>query len=275
MKKLIFLFLVTIIKFSIAQTYSAMSYNIRYSNNHDGENNWESRKGAVCDLVDYYSPDIIGIQEGLVSQLNNLKICLPCYDYFGVGREDGKKQGEFTAILYNTNKFSLIKAFTIWLSPKKHSISTAWDAALPRTATFVLLKSEKNQQKLWVINTHFDHKGIKAREESAKLILDEIQKVNKTNLPIILTGDLNATRNSVPVNYIEKHLKNSIESSRKKHYGPLGTFNRFDKDAELSSPIDFIFTHKIKVLSHRHIDDRREKNLWVSDHLPVFIKFSF
>lgn len=275
MKKIIFLFSVIIIKFSIAQTHSVMSYNIRYSNDHDGENNWEYRKTAVCNLVNYYSPDIIGTQEGLVGQLKDLKKCLPYYDYFGVGREDGKKQGEFTAIFYNTNKFNLIKSFTIWLSPKKYSVSTAWDAALPRTATFALLRSKKNQQKFWVINTHFDHKGIKAREESAKLIVSEIQQINTANLPVILTGDLNATRNSAPVNYIEKHLKNSIDSSRKKHYGPLGTFNGFDKDAELGNTIDFIFTHKIKVLSHRHIDDRRKNNLWVSDHLPVFIKFKF
>ena len=79
---------------------SVMSLNIRYDNPRDNENWWGHRKAAVVNMLHYYSPQIIGIQEGLHNQVEYIATGLAEYDYIGMGRDDGKTKGEYTAVFY-------------------------------------------------------------------------------------------------------------------------------------------------------------------------------
>ena len=85
-------------------------------------------------------------------------------------------------------------------------------------------------------------------------------------------GDLNSLPNSTPIRVLKFQLSDAQEISSTTLYGPVGTFNGFDKDLKIDKRIDYFFTSKMKTLSYAHIDDRLDDNKHISDHLPVLIK---
>jgi len=255
-----------------SQPHSIISYNIRYDNNWDIENSWKIRRNKISQILVQYSPSIIGIQEGLLNQVQYIDSSLIDYDYVGVGRDDGKKKGEFCAIYFDTTRYVLLKNSTFWLSETPDTISVGWDAALERICTYGLFKDRITRKAFWVFNTHFDHIGIIAREKSSELILKKINKINRQSLPVILMGDFNSIPNSPPVKEIITELSDALQISLEKLQGPRGTFNGFNEDLPIEQRIDYIFTNKLKVLSYTHINDRLDNNRHISDHLPVMIK---
>ncbi|MEM8889234.1 MAG: endonuclease/exonuclease/phosphatase family protein, partial [Bacteroidota bacterium] len=142
-----------------------MTYNLRYDNPNDGENRWDLRKEFLRDQLKFFEPDVMGIQEGLKHQLDYLDGELSAYSYIGVGRDDGKEKGEYTAIFYKADKLSLIRQSTFWLSESPDEISVGWDAALERICTYALFEEKAGGAKFYVFNTHFDHRGEKARRK--------------------------------------------------------------------------------------------------------------
>ena len=255
-----------------SQSHSIISYNIRYDNTWDVENSWTIRKNKVSQILIQYAPSIIGIQEGLLNQVQYLDSCLTNYDYVGVGRNDGKEQGEFCAIYFDTTRYSVLNHSTFWLSETPDTISVGWDAALERICTYGLFKDRQTAEEFWVFNTHFDHMGARAREQSSGLILKMINKINLRSLPIILMGDFNSIPDSPPVNKIKTDLSDALHISLKELQGPRGTFNGFNADLPIEKRIDYIFTGNFKVLSYIHINDRLNNNRHISDHLPVMVK---
>jgi endonuclease/exonuclease/phosphatase family metal-dependent hydrolase len=255
-----------------SQPHSIISYNIRYDNNWDIENSWKIRRNKISQILVQYSPSIIGIQEGLLNQVQYIDSSLIDYDYVGVGRDDGKKKGEFCAIYFDTTRYVLLKNSTFWLSETPDTISVGWDAALERICTYGLFKDRITKEEFWVFNTHFDHIGVVAREKSSELILKRINKINRQSLPVILMGDFNSIPNSSPVKEIKTELSDALQISLEKLQGPRGTFNGFNEDLPIEKRIDYIFTNDLKVLSYTHINDRLNNNRHISDHLPVMIK---
>ena len=255
-----------------SQPHSIISYNIRYDNNWDIENSWKIRRNKISQILVQYSPSIIGIQEGLLNQVQYIDSSLIDYDYVGVGRDDGKKKGEFCAIYFDTTRYVLLKNSTFWLSETPDTISVGWDAALERICTYGLFKDRITKEEFLVFNTHFDHIGVIAREKSSELILKRINKINRQSLPVILMGDFNSIPNSPSVKEIITELSDALQISLEKLQGPRGTFNGFNEDLPIEQRIDYIFTNKLKVLSYTHINDRLDNNRHVSDHLPVMIK---
>ena len=255
-----------------SQPHSIISYNIRYDNDWDIENSWKIRRNKISKILVQYSPSIIGIQEGLLNQVQYIDSSLIDYDYVGVGRDDGKKKGEFCAIYFDTTRYVLLKNSTFWLSETPDTISVGWDAALERICTYGLFKDRITKEEFLVFNTHFDHIGVVAREKSSELILKRINKINHQSLPVILMGDFNSIPNSSPVKEIKTELSDALQISLEKLQGPRGTFNGFNEDLPIEKRIDYIFTNDLKVLSYTHINDRLNNNRHISDHLPVMIK---
>lgn len=267
------LFLVLAIDLS-SQTTSFMTINIRYDNPNDTPNNWYERKAEMVQLLNHYEPEIFGIQEGLAHQVSYLDSTLTDYQYIGVGRDDGKTQGEYSAIFFDTTVYEVIEQSTFWLSETPDEISVGWDASMERICTYGLFKHKASGLQCWVFNAHFDHIGEAARSNSASLILTKIRQLNKQNLPVVVMGDFNALPVSRAITAFKTALDDGQDISIKPFYGPVGTFNRFS-DQVLPGRIDYIFTSKLKVLTYVHIDDRRENNLFISDHLPVMVEVGF
>ena len=257
-----------------AQEITFLSYNIRYNNVSDGENQWNNRKPEVASLIKAYGSDIIGVQEALWDQVQYLDKSLVDHNFIGIGRNDGKKKGEFSAIFYNSKKFKEVKEGTFWLSSSPNKISVGWDASMERICTYVQLETIDNKQKFWVFNTHFDHRGPKARLESAKLILDQIKTLNPLNLPTILMGDFNALPDSEPIKTIQTTLEDSRIVANNNASGPFSTFNGFSKKVHAGQRIDYVFVKNVTVLQQAHINEKRGNGLQVSDHLAVLCRVS-
>lgn len=251
-----------------------MTFNIRYDNPKDGDNWWELRKPETVKLINHYSPDFLGIQEGLHSQVEYIVDHCDQYDYIGVGRDDGKKKGEYTALYYNKSKFNLLKEETFWLSDKPDQVSVGWDASMERICTYGHFEDKSTKQECYVFNAHFDHRGPLARENSAKLIVQKIKDLGITSKRLIVMGDFNCRPDSEPIKAFNSLLDDAGEISQTGIYGPVGTFNQFDPAYVPEGRIDYIFSKNLTVASYRNIDDRRINNLWPSDHLPILARFN-
>ena len=137
--------------FSIFEnTLEVVSYNIRYDNSQDGENQWDIRKETLASYLLKSSPDIIGMQEVLNNQLADLSNSLKEYKYVGVGREDGKTKGEYSPIFYRKSKLKVLMSSTFWLSETPQKISVGWDAALERICTYALFIDRKSKKHFWL-----------------------------------------------------------------------------------------------------------------------------
>lgn len=258
-----------------SQSLTSMTFNIRYDNPADSLNSWNHRKEAVVELIEQYSPGVFGIQEGLQHQVLYLQEKLSKYQFIGVGREDGKAKGEYAAIFYDKTKYHLLSSGTFWLSERPDTVSIGWDAALERICTYGLFKDKKSGKKFWFFNTHFDHMGELARQNSAKLILQKMEAFNEKNHPVILCGDFNASAGSEPIRILQEQLSEASEISEQKLYGPAGTYNEFKADNSVTECIDFMFVKNLKVRSIAHIDDSRNNNRVISDHYPVLVELGF
>ena len=252
----------------------AMSYNVRYENFDDGENQWDQRKKTLIDYLKSKSPSIIGMQEVISTQLLDLNFSLSEYSFVGIGREDGKIKGEFCPIFFNKYRFELIESETFWLSETPEKISVGWDAALERICTYVRLKDLENNREFWVFNTHFDHIGVKARNESVELILKKIKEVNNEKIPILITGDFNLTPEKKPIKRLQSFFQDILADL---NIGDpkYGTYNGFKEQVDSPQRIDYIFQNGFKVLKSEHLWIKTPKGLWASDHHPVYLECLF
>ena len=259
-----------------AQSLSAMTYNIRYATTNDGDNQWEKRKDFLTDQISFYAPDIFGIQEGLQHQVDFIDGQMPTYNFFGVGRDDGGKKGEYCAIFYNREKLDLLGQSTFWLSTTPEKVSVGWDAAMERICTYGFFMEKETGAMFWVFNTHFDHIGELAREKSASLIVEKIKEINKDNLPVIIMGDFNLNDQSKAIKYLSSSFNDSRNISLNSPFGPFGTFTGFKFDEPVKDRIDYIFCSKanIQVEKYAVLTDSKDSK-YPSDHFPVFVEVNF
>ena len=255
---------------SSSEKINIMTYNIRLDTEADGINMWDNRKEGVLSLIKEESVDILGIQEGLPSQIEYLSKELDGYSMIGEGR-DGRNNGEYSAIYYRNKKMNLIETETFWLSETPEMPSIGWDAAINRIVTLGIFKIKKSKKELIVYNTHFDHIGKIAREKSVGVILKHIKENDFQNRPLIVMGDFNLSPEDLPIELLSKELNDSFKLFPVKN--PVGTFNGFDLDSKLLDRIDYIFTKNIKITNYKHLNKKLPSGLWPSDHLPILITY--
>ena len=257
--------------YSIAQTMHVATFNIRQKNNADQGNLWDDRKTAVCNLVKFHQFDIFGSQEAFKIQIDDMIAQLPGFEHIGVGRDDGQEKGEYSPIFYNTSRFDLMQSGTFWLSnTNTQSPNKGWDAALPRICTWGIFKDKKSKKKFIFMNTHFDHIGMEARRESAKLILTKAQELAK-NLPLILTGDFNVDEtNEAYFTLANSGIVKDTYDLAEIVYEPNSTFNSWGKNIKPKSRIDHIFITKQYKVKRFGILTDTYVGKFPSDHFPVY-----
>jgi len=276
MRQIVIIALLTIVGFKVdaqQQSINIITYNIRYSNEKDGVNAWSNRKDNVKALVKFHDADILCAQEALAEQFDAL-LENSDFEAVGAGRDDGKRKGEFSPIFYNKNRFSKKNGGVFWLSQTPDVPSKGWDAMFNRVCTWVRLYDKLSKKEFLVFNTHYDHVGVQARIESAKLVKQKIQEI-APKLPVVYTGDLNVTPETEAITTIKSFLSDSKEISKEPPYGPDGTFNGFKFNTPLKDRIDYVFVNKgFKVQKYGVLTDSKDQR-YFSDHLPVFVKLLF
>ncbi|WP_082333625.1 endonuclease/exonuclease/phosphatase family protein [Mangrovimonas sp. TPBH4] len=271
MKKIVTALGLLILTFAQAQDLKVMSYNIKLDYPKEGKNSWANRKPFFINQLKFYEPDVLGVQEAMPNQMKDMESLLPGYNHVGVGRDDGKDEGEYSAIFYKKDKLKVLESSTFWLSQTPDKVSMGWDAVCNRVCTYALFENKTTKQKFWMFNTHFDHVGEMARKNSAILILEKIKELNKNNYPVVLSGDFNMESEHESVQYITKSLNDS-KAVATVAFGPEGTFNGFHFEEPVTKRIDFIFTSKnITVEKYAVLSDNWNLQ-YPSDHFPVLVQ---
>ena len=250
-----------------------MTFNIRYDTDDDGSNEWKYRKDKVISQILFHNVHVLGIQEGLSNQVQDLRKGLSGYDFVGVGR-GGNKKGEYSAIFYDKSRLTLLQSQTFWLSEHPARIGKkGWDANFPRIVTWAKFRDRKNKNNFYVFNTHFDNDGAVARRESSKLLLLKVRQI-AGKVSCIITGDFNSIPTDEPIQVLTDinspdRFLDTKTISELPHFGPKGTFNEFSSKAISDQPIDYIFTKSgVRVLRHATFSESWEGQ-FSSDHFPV------
>ena len=258
-----------------SQNLKMMTYNMRLDVAIDGENDWSHRKDFFTSQIQFYEPDIFGVQEATPNQVIDISNALLQYEKIGIGRE-GIGKGESSNIYYKKDRFMVKNEITFWLSETPNEISKGWDAACNRVCTFGLFEDIKTNKTFWVFNTHLDHIGEIARTKGIEMILNKITQVNKENLPVFFMGDFNSQPEENRILELKKIMNDSRELSIEKPFGPIGTFNNFQYNEPVTKRIDYIFLSKnngFTIQKYAVLTD--SKNLrFPSDHFPVLIEIS-
>lgn len=253
------------------------TFNVRYDNPADSMNNWQYRKDRVADFVKSQNLDVVGMQEVLHNQLEDLKTRLPEYTEVGVGRDDGKTQGEYSPLFFKKDRFDLLDSNTFWLSQYPDSVGfIGWDGACTRIATWAKLKDKNSGRIIMAVNTHFDHVGTEARTKSALLIIDKIKKIVGEQ-PAVLTGDFNVSDKWDAYQTITTNefvMKDAFKIAEKKE-GVDYTFHDFGRiPADSCEKIDYIFvTPQIKVVDE--LIPAETPGQFLSDHNPHVATLEF
>lgn len=271
--------------------FVAMTFNIRFNNPADGRNAWPRRRDDVAKLIAAERPDVIGMQEALSGQIDDLKERLDDYAWYGVGRDDGKAKGEFAPVFYRRDRFDVLDKGTFWLSetPEKPG-SKGWDAALPRIATWLRLRDKQSGGAFLFANVHFDHRGERARLESGRLLRRKLAEI-AGDVPVVLVGDFNSTPTSPPYKAIVEGGKDAPTAKNEqgkdamhqvvfrdahevaaKREGPDTTWNGFNRPVD-GNRIDHVFVDNgWTVESYRIADGKTADGRFYSDHFPIVAK---
>lgn len=255
---------------STGQALRVMSFNIRYGTARDGDNAWPHRKQLVIDTIRQCRPAILGIQEALKFQLDELLGAFPHLTQVGVGRDDGDQQGEFSAILYDAQRLVPIDNGTFWFSetPQQPG-STAWRAQLPRICSWLRCRDKLSGEAFYVYNLHWDHMSRLSRINSAKLLAERISERTDTTAPVIVTGDFNADESSEEFQSLI-HRANLRDTYRVQHPNAdnVGTFNGF-RGRSGGPKIDAVLVSEPWQVVDAQIVRSSDDGRYPSDHFPV------
>ena len=261
-------------------TLRVMTFNIRYATAPDGENSWLHRSDLLLDTITKFDPDLLGTQEVLAVQADFLTKKLTDYTQAGVGRDDGKRRGEFSPVMFKKSRFELVDSGTFWLSEAPDTAgSKSWDSSLPRIATWAILLDRQATKRnvaggeICFLNTHWDHRGQKRRVESAKLIRHWLAE-HAGKRPVIVTGDLNvddeneAFRTLTARQAGEIQLVDIYRQVHPKAKEEEATFHGFSGKLA-GKRIDFILASPRFSGVEATVDTTNRDGHYPSDHFPV------
>ncbi len=229
----------------------------------------------------------ICLQEVLHNQLDDIHRALneaaparPSWSYIGVGRDDGRRAGEYSPVFYRPATWKLEESKTVWLSETPDRPSRGWDAACNRLVTIGVFKHYETQEKVVVMSTHFDHLGVKSRANSAKLILELVDKYQSLGhaskrLPVLLAGDFNSPPDDVAYKIMTAPGSDMADIStwlpKEMRYGNRMTYTSFGGE-EAPSIIDFLFCNKNDMTllqTFAVLESKFDDGIYLSDHRAV------
>lgn len=284
-----------------AQSIFVGTYNIRYRNDGDEKkgNVWATRCKVICDMINFEAPDVFGTQEVLIGQLRDLRAGLDNYDFIGVGRDDGKEAGEYSALFYKKDHLTLLNHGNFWLNETPDKPKLGWDAACIRICTWGEFKQKNTGFRFFHFNLHMDHVGVVARREAAKLVVKKIGEIAK-GAPVVLTGDFNVDQNDEIYRiFTSSGILNDSYTHARLRFAENGTFNDYKPYMKTQSRIDHVFVSpefnvdRYGMLTNMYWTDdaqtdaqnsnqapselefRKMTLRTPSDHYPVFVRINY
>ena len=254
-----------------------MSYNVRMngSPSADGDNYWDFRKHASITMINEEQPTVFGVQEATATQMEYLVENLPDYGHIGVGREDGKSNGEHMSIFYRKDQVELLDGGTFWLSETPEEPSKGWDAACKRSCTWTKMRMKDSGKEFAYINTHLDHVGKIAQREGLALICKRFAEIVPVGMPAFLTADFNALTSDPIFEPLNAEMMDArVEAP---DTDTRATFNGWKEGEEdnINKVIDHIFFRGAEAKSFKVLRDKNYGAPFISDHYPVVLTATF
>ena len=258
-----------------------MTFNIRYGTADDGENRWEKRREFLFDVLRDHRPDVVGLQEVLRFQADEIHQALSGYAEVGVAAVPDSKKSEHTLVLYRKARFRLAEGGTFWFSDTPEvPASKGWGNTQPRICTWARLIEKTSGRAFCLFNLHIDHISQPSRDRSAEYVSKRIRERSRLD-PVVLTGDFNAGEDNPAIRYLKGELPPRggkeewwppalVDTFRVLHPEAVdvGTFHGF-KGTTKGAKIDFIFAQPgVRVLKAEILRVQRNGR-YPSDHFPV------
>jgi len=258
---------------AVPEPLVVMSFNIRYGTADDGPDRWELRRRQLFDVLTAQAPDIVGLQEALHFQIDEILAAVPGYAIVGVGRADGGQSGEYAAVLYRTSRLTVRRASTFWFSDTPEVVkSNTWGAALERICTWALF-DDRQGRPFYLYNLHLDHRSQPAREKSAALLLARIAE-RAPVLPVVVTGDFNAGEANPVTQAMTRVLRDTFRVVHPEAR-EVGTGNQFKLGMTTGEKIDYVFVEPATQVLSADIVRTAVDGRYPSDHFPVVARIRF
>jgi len=253
---------------------TVMSFNIRYGTAKDGENEWTQRRTMLFDLLREQDADLIGLQEALDFQIDEIVAAAPGYASIGVGRDDGRSRGEFAAILFRKNRFRVAEAGTFWLSDTPTVPgSKTWGNNITRICTWARL-IDRDGRGFFVFNVHLDHQSQPSRERSTQLLRERIDARSVAADPVLVTGDFNVGEKNPALATMIGPFVDTYRVVRPQEK-MVGTFTGFKFGNTEGEKIDYILVQPGTEVMHADIVRFSREQRYPSDHFPVVARVRF
>ncbi len=252
------------------QPLTVMTFNIRYGTAKDGENSWANRRDLLLDVIREQAADVIGLQEALDFQIDEIVAAIPAFGVIGVGRDDGARKGEYAAILFKRDRFQVSDAGTFWLSDTPQVVaSKSWGNNITRICTWARFV-DRDGRAFWHYNVHFDHQSQPSRERSAQMLRSRMDARRTLDEPVVITGDFNAGERNAAVTAITSS-GTFVDTFRVKHPNErvVGTFTGFDPAKTEGEKIDYVFAPAQSEVLRADIIRTARAGRLPSDHFPV------
>jgi endonuclease/exonuclease/phosphatase family metal-dependent hydrolase len=253
-----------------ASPLTVLSFNIRYGTANDGENHWLKRREQLFALLREQQADVVGLQEALHGQLEEIVAAVPGYAYVGVGRADGRQAGEYAAILYRTARLTPRRSDTFWFSDTPGVVkSMSWGNRIERVCTWAYFE-DREGPAFYLYNVHLDHESQPSREKSAALLMSVVN-ARDPKAPVIVTGDFNSGEDNPAAQLVARTLRDTFRAAHP-DAKDVGTFTGFAFGKTAGDKIDYVFAEPgVEVLAAgilRNATDGR----YPSDHFPVMAR---
>jgi endonuclease/exonuclease/phosphatase family metal-dependent hydrolase len=257
---------------SRAEPLRVMSFNIRYGTAADGDNEWPKRRGLLLEMLRQESPDIIGTQEALRFQLDELGKALGHFGEVGVGRDDGKTAGEYSAILYDRRRLEALDQGTFWFAEEPAAPGAlTWSSTFARICSWVRLRDRTSGREFYVYNQHWDHQSQESREKSSQKLLARIAAREPAGSPVVVTGDFNADEQNPAFRRLLSATATPLQDSFRMLHADepdVGTFHNF-QGGRAGGKIDAVLVSPEWHVNAAEIVRMHQEQIYPSDHYPV------
>lgn len=267
---------------------TVMTFNIRYGTADDGAHVWPNRRDHVIATIHSHAPEVLGVQEALDFQVDELRAALPHHQQLGVGRDDGQRAGEYAALYVDTTRFIVQESGTSWLSDTPEVPgSMTWGNTLPRITTWALIEDRTSGDRTYVFNLHLDHRAQESRERSVAFVLSEYQRRRSALIAreaqraefggaapsprLLLMGDFNADETNPAYTVAIKGGMQDAYRAVHPDASSVSTFNAFKATIDpMGGMIDHLLLRGDWRVQDAGIDRTRFGDLWASDHFAVW-----
>jgi endonuclease/exonuclease/phosphatase family metal-dependent hydrolase len=268
---------------------SVMTFNIRYGTANDGDNKWTNRREMLYELLRTENADLIGLQEALRFQVDEILAAVPGYAAVGVGRDDGRAAGEMSAILYRTSRFYVASSGTFWFSDTPEVPgSKTWGNRITRISSWARFV-ERDGFAFTHYNLHLDHESQPSREKSTALLLQRINARAVSSEPVIVTGDFNTGESNAALPILVgpggpaavpatgAAAPPFIDTFRALHRDEkeVGSFSNFVFGQTKGEKIDYVLVQPGTTVLSASIVRTSANQRYPSDHFPVVARIQF